>query len=88
MHIKSHCFPRDFMYRKFIVGKDYMCFNRRVTFIRSTHKGFNFMDHENNKLLLMGYHLYAKGYGGKPIPDDIKEVEVNIHRSWGGIIRD
>lgn len=79
-------FPRDFEERIFIVGKNYKAFGRTITFIQSTLKGFNFVDHEKNQLLFMCYHLYDRGYTGRDIPVDIKEVRVKIHKSWSRMI--
>ena len=85
-YMKS-CFPRDFTDRSFILGREYMAFGRRLTFIRSTPKGFNFVDHDYNRLLLMGYHLYDRRFSGIVIPEDRKEFTVKIQRVWDNIIK-
>jgi len=85
--IKSS-YPRDFTVRDFKVGKQYGVFGRPITFIQSTNKGFDFIDHKNNKLLFLGYHLYDRNYIGKPLPIHDKTFRVTIHRSWEKHIRE
>lgn len=49
----------------------------RCKFIKVTRKGFNLLNVETDECL-MRQHLYAKGYGGKPLPPIEQLQNMNI----------
>ena len=69
-YAKELTLGEDWMVRMF--GKWRLC---RV--VKVTRKGFNLLDIATSKCILRR-HLYAKGYGGKPIPPNKKTFKFNI----------
>lgn len=55
---------------------------RFVKFVRSTKRGFNFLDLKTNKYVCKKRHLYSKDFINKGIPDksltSIRRVEVPV----------
>lgn len=51
------------------LGQHYWLDDHYCRFIRVTTKGFNLLDEATNRCVLYP-HLYAVGFGGKPLPAD------------------
>ena len=47
-------------------------------FIQPTRKGFNFLNLKTHKCILPR-HLYAKGFGGKPLPKQFQTFRFRIY---------
>lgn len=53
--------------RDFTLGHMYMVFLRMCVFIRTTNKGFNFLDVKRQKIMFKR-HIYSQQFTGREIP--------------------
>ncbi len=78
-------FPRDF-YRMYVqlgelfLYKPHYKTQHIVKFIKVTPKGFNFLDIETHKCILLK-HCYDPSWSGKKIPNNIKQFWVWVKRT-------
>ena len=66
-----------FRYETFALGEEYLVGRRVCKFIKTTPKGFNFLDTHTSKCVFRR-HLYDNKYSGKCIQNKEKTFKVRI----------
>lgn len=67
VRLKNNCHKLGTLW--LTVGQHYWLYDNYVRLVKVTRKGFNLLDESTSRCLLTT-HLYASGFGGKPIPED------------------